>query len=131
MGGLEPHGQGAEAAVGGAVEGLAALQQALVEVEADVGLQALRETLQHLGVRTQGQSGRTGTRWCVHMHGRERPGLESESEFLFFGGASRGSNCWESRRELTTIATCVLSFFSKPFLKKKPKTNNKTKPAVS
>lgn len=59
MGCLEPHGQGAQAALGGAAESFASLQQALVEVEADVGLQALRETLQHLGVRAQSQGGRT------------------------------------------------------------------------
>lgn len=48
VGGLELHGQGPEAALGGAFEGLAILQQRPVEVEADVGLETLREALQHL-----------------------------------------------------------------------------------
>lgn len=38
VGGLEAHGQGSQAALGGSVEGLAALQQSLVEVEADICL---------------------------------------------------------------------------------------------
>lgn len=96
VGGLEPHGQGAEAAVGGAVEGLAALQQALVEVEADVGLQALRETLQHLGVRTQGQSGRTeagrgrgrgGVSTCTGASGRVR---KASRNFCFLAARVAG-----------------------------------------
>ena len=48
MCGLELHGQGAETALRGALEGLAILQQCAVQVEADVCLQALREPLQHL-----------------------------------------------------------------------------------
>lgn len=48
MGGLELHGQGPEAALGGAFEGLAVLQQRAVQVEADVGLETLGEALQHL-----------------------------------------------------------------------------------
>lgn len=48
VGGLEPHGQGPEAALGGAAERLAALEQVLVEVEADIRLQTLWETLQDL-----------------------------------------------------------------------------------
>lgn len=46
--GLEPHGQGPEAALGGAAEHLAVVQEGLVEVEADIRLQALWETLQDL-----------------------------------------------------------------------------------
>lgn len=51
VGSLEPHGQGAEAALSGSAERLTALQEALVEVEADVRLQALWETLQDLRVK--------------------------------------------------------------------------------
>lgn len=51
MGGLEPHGQGSEAALGGSVKHLTALQEVLVEVEADIRLQALWETLQDLCVK--------------------------------------------------------------------------------
>lgn len=48
MGGLESHGQGPQAAFCGSSKSLTAVEQVLVEVEADVCLQALRETLQHL-----------------------------------------------------------------------------------
>lgn len=48
VGGLELHGQGPEAALGGAFEGLTVLQQCAVQVEADVGLETLGEALQHL-----------------------------------------------------------------------------------
>lgn len=48
VGGLEPHGQCPQAAFCGSSEGLAAMEQVLVEVEADICLQALGETLQHL-----------------------------------------------------------------------------------
>lgn len=50
VGGLEPHGQGPEAALGGSVKHLAALEEGLIEVEADIRLQALWETLQDLRV---------------------------------------------------------------------------------
>ena len=60
MGGLEPHGQGPEAALCGSVERLTALQEVLVEVEADIGLQALWETLQDLWVK----HGSKRTRLC-------------------------------------------------------------------
>lgn len=46
--GLEPHGQRPEAALGGPAERLTALEEVLVEVEADICLQALGETLQDL-----------------------------------------------------------------------------------
>lgn len=48
MCGLEPHRQGPQAALGGSVKRLTALQEVLVEVEADICLQALWETLQDL-----------------------------------------------------------------------------------
>lgn len=51
MGGLESHGQGPQAALSGSSEGLTAVEQVLVEVEADICLQALWETLQHLRVK--------------------------------------------------------------------------------
>lgn len=51
MGGLEPHGQGPEAALGGSAKRLTALEEVLVEVEADIRLQALWETLQDLCVK--------------------------------------------------------------------------------
>lgn len=48
VGGLEAHGQRPQAALVGASKRLAVLQQAAVQMEADVSLQTLRETLQHL-----------------------------------------------------------------------------------
>ena len=45
---LELDCEGAQAALAGAVEGGAVLQQRAVQVQADVGLQALGEALQHL-----------------------------------------------------------------------------------
>lgn len=45
MGGLKPHGQRPEAAFCGSTKGLTALEEVLVEVEANICLQALRETL--------------------------------------------------------------------------------------
>lgn len=45
MGVLEPHGQGSQTALSGPLEGLAVLQQALVEMQADISLQALWEAL--------------------------------------------------------------------------------------
>lgn len=51
MGGLEPHGQGPEAALCGPAERLTALEEVLVEVKADIRLQALWETLQDLSVK--------------------------------------------------------------------------------
>lgn len=51
MGGLEPHGQGPEATLGGSAKRLTALEEVLVEVEADICLQALWETLQDLSVK--------------------------------------------------------------------------------
>lgn len=55
MGGLEPHGQGPEAAFGSSTKCLTALQKVLVEVKADICLQALWETLQDLSGK-DGQS---------------------------------------------------------------------------
>lgn len=55
MGGLEPHGQSTQAALRGSMERLAALEEGLVQVEADICLQALWETLQDLRVH-MGQS---------------------------------------------------------------------------
>lgn len=51
MGCLEPHGQGPEAALGGSMKRLTALEEVLVEVKADICLQALWETLQDLSVK--------------------------------------------------------------------------------
>lgn len=45
MGGLESHGQSPQAAFVGTPKGLAVLEQAAVQMEADVSLQTLRETL--------------------------------------------------------------------------------------
>lgn len=59
VGGLEPHGQGPQASFSGPLKGLTAVQQVLVEVKADVCLQALWETLQHLSMET-GQSKDSG-----------------------------------------------------------------------
>lgn len=51
MGGLEPHGQGPEASLSGSAKRLTALEKVLVEVEADIRLQTLWETLQDLSVK--------------------------------------------------------------------------------
>lgn len=59
VGGLELHGQRPEAALGGAFKGLAVLQQGPVQVEADIRLETLGETFQHLGEREQ-RGGREG-----------------------------------------------------------------------
>lgn len=48
VGGLEPHGQGPQASLRGPAKCFAALEEVLVEVEADIRLQAFRETLQDL-----------------------------------------------------------------------------------
>lgn len=57
VGGLESHGQGPQAAFCGSLEGLAAVEQVLVKVEANICLQALGETLQHLrGKHGSGQT---------------------------------------------------------------------------
>lgn len=53
VGGLELHGQCSEAALGGAFESLTVLQQSAVQVETDIGLEALREPLEHLGTRRE------------------------------------------------------------------------------
>lgn len=45
---LELHGQGAQAALAGAPERFAVLQQRAVQMQADVSLQAVGEALQHL-----------------------------------------------------------------------------------
>lgn len=45
MRGLEPHGQGPQAALSSPLECLAALEQTRVEVEADISLETLWETL--------------------------------------------------------------------------------------
>lgn len=50
VGGLEPHGQGPQASLSGPTKRFAALEEVLVEVEADIRLQAFWETLQDLGV---------------------------------------------------------------------------------
>lgn len=48
MGSLELHGQGPEAAFGGALKSLTVLQQSPVQMEADVCLKTLWEAFQHL-----------------------------------------------------------------------------------
>lgn len=51
VGRLEPHGQGPQASFSGPLKGLTAVEQVLVEVKADICLQALWETLQHLSMK--------------------------------------------------------------------------------
>lgn len=65
VGRLEPHGQGPQAAFSGPSEGLTALEQVLVEVEADICLQALRESLQNLSVKhgSKQTRARSGVMW--------------------------------------------------------------------
>lgn len=48
MSGSEAHRQGPQAAFGGSLESFAVVKEIPVEVKADVCLQALRKTLQHL-----------------------------------------------------------------------------------
>ena len=69
VGGLEAHGEGSQAALGGALEGLAVLQQSPVEVEADVSLQTLREALQNLGRGREESQLRVGVYVCVYQVG--------------------------------------------------------------
>lgn len=57
MGSLELHGQCPEAALGGAFKSLTVLQQRPVQMEADIRLEALRETFQHLGRGEQKDGG--------------------------------------------------------------------------
>lgn len=61
VGGLELHGQRPEAALRGAFKSLTVLQQGPVQMEADIGLETLREAFQHLGKRKGGRS-RSGIR---------------------------------------------------------------------
>ncbi len=66
VGGLEFHGQRPEAALGGAFKSLTVLQQRPVQMEADICLETLWETFQHLrrgskGAREQGSRGRGET----------------------------------------------------------------------
>lgn len=49
VGGLELHGQRPEATLGGAFKSLTVLQQCPVQMEADICLETLGETFQHLG----------------------------------------------------------------------------------
>lgn len=67
VGGLEAHGQGPQAAFSGSSKGLAAVEQVLVEVKADICLQALWETLQHLnkkhGSKQRDRSQEVARKW--------------------------------------------------------------------
>lgn len=63
VGRLEPHGQRPQAALRGSTERLTALEEALVEMEANVRLQAFWETLQHLGAGTGRDSEKPGNIW--------------------------------------------------------------------
>lgn len=58
VGGLELHGECPEAALRGAFKSLTVLQQGPVQMEADIGLETLREAFQHLGKR-EGRGGRS------------------------------------------------------------------------
>lgn len=62
VGGLELHGQRPEAALGGALESLAVLQQGPVQMEADIRLETLGETFQHLGSGGERNDGKQGRR---------------------------------------------------------------------
>lgn len=57
---LELDGQRAQAALAGASEGWAVLQQRTVQMQADVGLQALGKALEHLREAKEGGSGAMG-----------------------------------------------------------------------
>lgn len=65
---LEFHGQGPQAALGGPSEGLAVLQQRAVQMQADVGLQALRKALQHLGAGGSAQHHHSPTQRSKEGH---------------------------------------------------------------
>lgn len=58
VGSLELHGQRSEAALRGAFKSLAVLQQRPVKMEADISLETLRETFQHLGRRSRETRGK-------------------------------------------------------------------------
>lgn len=62
VGGLELHGQRPEAALGGAFKSLTVLEQCAVQVEADICLETLWETFQHLGERERGSKEAEGGR---------------------------------------------------------------------
>lgn len=110
MGGLEPHGQGPEAALCGSVERLTALQEVLVEVEADIGLQALWETLQDLWVKHEaGTVTSCGRRYDYVFKSFGAQGFIMCVE-LWVWGEVAGQIFPE---KFDTVATCVLSFFSK------------------
>lgn len=55
VGGLEAHGQGPEAALAGTPEGFTVCQQVLVQMKADICLQALGESFKDLNTK-QSQS---------------------------------------------------------------------------
>ena len=54
VGGLELHGQRPEAALGGALKSFTVLQQRSVQMEANICLETLGETFQHLGRGNEG-----------------------------------------------------------------------------
>ena len=54
VGGLELHGQRPEASLGGAFKSLTVLQQRPVQMEANIRLETLGETFQHLGRGSEG-----------------------------------------------------------------------------
>lgn len=106
MGGLEPHGEGPEAALSRSTKGLTALEEGLVEVEADVCLQALWEALQDLREER-------GTRLPSDKKRRVKSSVNALmcSEFQCVQSWVKSTGSPEKHGK---IATCVLSFFSKP-----------------
>lgn len=100
VGGLESHGQGTQAAFGGSAKGLAAVEQVLVEVEADVCLQTLWETLQHLRVKHGSEQTRAV---------RRGSGSLDLCQILLLVKLGKFPENYD------TVATCVRSFISKPF----------------
>lgn len=105
--GLEPHGQGPQAALGGSPEGLAALEEVLVEVEADIRLQALGESLQDLKretgseqtggrVRRDVEEAAASTQVCVQ-------GVEGFILVRIDGGGDAGSNWLDFQRNFIQL----------------------------
>lgn len=78
VGGLELHGQRPEAAFGGAFKSLAVLQQRPVQMETDVCLETLRETLQHLETGSEGTDGLDGRTETREEGGKKKGNKEKE-----------------------------------------------------
>lgn len=82
VGGLELHGQRPEAALGGAFKSLTVLQQCPVQMEADIRLETLWETFQHLWGGSEGaeEGRRQGQARNEGLKGRGRKKEKTEED---------------------------------------------------